>query len=90
MIPETFRVELAANGAIELTLKVIPKSSRDEIVGVQESGALKVKVTAAPEKGKANVAVCEVLARAFAVSRRNVTILQGETSQNKRVRITLG
>ena len=88
MIPETLRTALVRNGSIEITLKVIPKSSRDEIVGVLNDGTVRVKVTAAPEKGKANSAVCELLAEAFAVSRGSVEILRGETSHTKRVRIT--
>ena len=46
---------------------------------------MKVKVTAAPEKGKANAEVCELLAREFGVSRRSVEIVRGETSPVKQV-----
>ena len=88
MIPETLRTALARDGFIEITLKVIPKSSRDEIAGVLEDGTVRVKVTAAPEKGKANTAVCALLADAFDVSRSAVEILRGEASPTKRVRIT--
>ncbi len=52
-----------------------------------DGGVLKVKVTAPPEKGKANAAVCELVAAAFGVARRNVEILRGETSTNKQIRV---
>ena len=87
MIPDELKHVLAEQGFLELTLKVIPKSSRNEIVGMLDGGSLRLKVSAAPEKGKANAAVCELLAEAFGVSRQNVVILRGETAQTKRVRI---
>lgn len=49
---------------MRLRIKVVPKSSRNRIAGwIGE--ALKVCVTAAPERGKANAAVQEVLAEAW-------------------------
>ena len=68
-------------------MKVVPKSSRNEIVGLQPDGSLKVKVTAAPEKGKANAAICAFLADEFGVPKRNVEIVRGETSSVKHVKI---
>lgn len=75
--------------SITLTLKVIPKSSKNEIVGVLDDGSLRVKITAAPEKGKANAAVCAFLAEVFDVPKRNVEILRGETAPNKQVVVRL-
>ncbi len=72
---------------IELRIKVIPKSSRNEIVGTMADGALKVKITAAPEKGKANAELCAFLAKHYGVSKSAVAILSGETSPLKLVRI---
>lgn len=85
---EQLQKQLADTGSLTLNLKVIPKSSRNEVVGVQPDGSLKLKVTVAPEKGKANAAVCELLADFFGVSRGKVVILRGETSQTKQVQIT--
>jgi uncharacterized protein (TIGR00251 family) len=48
-------------------------------------GALKVSVTAAPEKGRANQAICELLARTLGVSKSRVTVISGETSPSKRI-----
>jgi uncharacterized protein (TIGR00251 family) len=70
-----------------IDVKVIPKSSRNEVAGILPSGALKIKVAAAPEKGKANAQVCELLAEVFGVPKRNVQIVRGETSQIKRVSV---
>lgn len=87
MIPATLLSELRSKGRLDLILKVIPKSSRNEIVGLQPDGSLKVKVTAAPEKGKANAAICSFLADEFGVPKRNVEIVRGETSSVKHVKI---
>jgi uncharacterized protein (TIGR00251 family) len=80
---------LRSQGRLDLKLKVIPKSSRNEIVCVSDDGTVKLKVTAVPEKGKANAAVCEFLADLFGVAKRNVEIVRGETSSTKLVTIRL-
>ena len=85
MIPSGLARELQDKGVLTLTLKVIPKSSKNEIAGLQPDGSLKLKITAAPEKGKANAAICDLLAEAFGVPRRNVEILRGQTSAVKQV-----
>lgn len=72
---------------MDLDVKVVPKSSRPGVIGPLADGTLKVKVTSAPERGKANQEVREVLAGYFGVPVRNVLILSGETSPRKRVRI---
>ncbi|MBX3388135.1 MAG: DUF167 domain-containing protein [Phycisphaeraceae bacterium] len=74
------------SGGCEIFLKVVPGSSRDAIAGVL-GDRLKVKVAAAPEGGKANKAVCALLASTLAVKSRDVSIIAGATSPEKTVRI---
>ena len=69
-----------------LELQVQPRASRDELVGAH-GGALRVRITAAPVNGAANAHLLRYLAKVFAVSRRDVLLLSGETSRRKRVRI---
>ena len=69
-----------------LVLRVAPKSSSDAIVG-WHGEALKVKVRAAPEDGRANAAVIKVLSVALNLPQKSVTITSGLISRNKRVRI---
>lgn len=71
---------------IEFDVLATPGSSVSKVRGIH-GDALKVAVRAAPERGKANDEVIEVLASFFDVARQNVAILSGETSRNKRVRI---
>jgi len=49
--------------------------------------ALKIAVTAPPEKGKANHAVVEVLARVLRIKRSDIEIIAGHTQPRKTVRI---
>jgi uncharacterized protein YggU (UPF0235/DUF167 family) len=49
--------------------------------------ALKVAVAAAPEKGKANRAICRVLAEALALRPSQVSLHSGATSRDKKVRV---
>lgn len=69
-----------------LDLKVSPKASRNAITGWMGE-VLKVSVTAAPEKGKANEAVEALLAEALGLARSAVTVVAGQTSKQKRVEI---
>ncbi len=70
-----------------IALKVVPSSSRDQIVGwLGES--LKIKVQAPPEKGKANAAVIALLARTLQRDKTYLTIVSGESSPNKMIEIT--
>lgn len=72
---------------MEVNVKVIPRSSRSEVTGEMADGALKVKLSAVPEKGKANQELCEVLARHFQVPLRDVELVSGAASTRKRIRI---
>lgn len=79
---EITRVE----GALRFRLRVSPGASSDQIRGTY-GGALKVAVTAAPERGKANAAVCKLLAKALGVSKSAVVVVAGETSPDKTVEV---
>ena len=50
----------------------------------EHNGMLRVAVTAAPEKGKANKAIVEVLAGALKVAKSSIELTAGETSPQKR------
>ena len=73
-------------GSVVLRVKALPGSKRDEVRGV-DGGALKVAVTAPPEKGRANKALLSLLAEFLGVSRRDVAIISGEKSRDKRVEV---
>lgn len=69
-----------------LSIKVVPRAARDEIAGWL-GDALKVKVAAVPEKGRANAAVERLLGDALGVGEAAVTVVAGGSSPRKIVRI---
>ena len=86
---DALRAELRNKGRLQLRVKALPKSSSDEICDVLPDGTLKVKVRAVPERGKANEAVCDLLAAAFDVPRRNVVVVRGTTAALKQIAISV-
>ena len=69
-----------------LNVKVVPGSSRNQIVGWL-GDALKIKVTAPPEKGQANEAVIELLAEALDLTTNDIEVLSGHSSPSKIIAI---
>jgi uncharacterized protein (TIGR00251 family) len=72
--------------ALVLTLHVQPGASRTEVAGLH-GDALRIRLAAPPVDGKANAELLRFLADAFAVPRRQVSLLRGETSRQKVVRV---
>jgi uncharacterized protein (TIGR00251 family) len=85
---EGLKQRLQTDGKLIIDVKVIPRATQTEIMGVMNNGALKVKVAAVPDQGKANVELREFLAQQFGVGKGMVTIIAGETSQRKIIRIS--
>ena len=73
--------------AIIFAVRVIPRSSRSEIVG-EFNGALKVKLISPPVDGEANKELIALLAKSFHVSKNDVEIIGGQTSKLKQVKIS--
>jgi uncharacterized protein (TIGR00251 family) len=73
--------------ACTLSIKAIPNAPRSEIVGWL-GDALKIKVHAPAVEGRATQALCEFLAEQLRVSKRAVTVLQGETSRLKVIHVS--
>lgn len=69
-----------------LSLKVVPGSSRDEIVGWL-GDSLKVKVKAPPEKGRANEAVVALLAERLGIDASSIAVVSGHASAGKVVAV---
>jgi uncharacterized protein len=69
-----------------LDVKATPKAARDEIAGIR-NGALLVKVTAAPDKGRANAAVIALLAKTIGAPKSAFELVSGDTDRNKVIRL---
>ncbi len=66
---------------------MIPRSSRSEIVGELADGTLKVRIAAAPERGRANAELIGLLAAKYGVDRDAIMIVSGHSAGLKLVRI---
>lgn len=71
---------------IVIEVRVIPRSSRKEIVGTADN-VVKVKLTAPPVDGAANEQLIELLSEKFGIRKSNIVILKGESSKRKTVKI---
>jgi uncharacterized protein (TIGR00251 family) len=71
---------------VRLTLRVQPRAGRSRVLG-RHGAALKVQVAAPPVEGAANAAVVDLIAKWLDVSRRGVTLVQGERGRDKVVAI---
>lgn len=71
---------------VVIDVKAVPGASRDQISGVLGE-RLKIRVSAPPEGGKANAAICSLLAGALGAPARNAEVIAGPTRAEKTVRV---
>jgi len=74
------------NGSIIFDIRVVPRASRSEIVG-EHGGGLKVRIASPPVAGAANADLIRILAKYFGVAKKDIEIVGGQTSKNKRIKI---
>jgi uncharacterized protein len=72
--------------SVILDVRVIPRAARPGLAGTRD-GALLVRLSAPPVEGAANAELIQVLAKALDVPKRQVTIVAGERSRLKRVKL---
>jgi len=75
------------NGGVVFLTKIVPGSSRTTICGLL-NGMLKIKISAAPKKGKANQHLVDFLAKQLGVKKTAVRIISGQTNPVKHVRVS--
>ena len=76
----------AVHDGIVLSVRVITRAGRSGVAGTRDDDLL-VRLGAAPVDGAANAELVAVLAAAFGIARRDVAIVSGERSRQKRVRL---
>ena len=69
-----------------LTVHVKPGARRESLEWIDED-TLKIRVTAPPEKGKANQSVIEALARELKIAKSTITLHRGATARIKQFKI---
>jgi uncharacterized protein len=70
----------------ELRVRLQPRARRDEVVG-ERGDAVVIRVTAPPVDGRANDALCRMIANAAGVAPSKVAIVRGHTARDKVVRV---
>ncbi len=68
-----------------LHIKVIPKAKKAEFVERLQDGTLKIRVKAAPEKGKANEELIQFLSEALSLPREEILIVRGQAQKRKQM-----
>ncbi len=76
------RLENTPQGT-RIAVRAQPGAKRNSLLG-EHDGALRVAVTAAPDKGKANQAIVELLAHAFGLPKSAVELVSGHASRQKK------
>ncbi len=71
---------------MRIAVHVTPKSGRDEVAGWR-GGELSLRVTVAPEGGKANAAVCALVARELGIPKSAVTVVRGQSARHKQLEV---
>ncbi|MDM9627325.1 DUF167 domain-containing protein [Rhizobium sp. S152] len=76
---------------VTLAVRLTPNGGRDAIDGIEHDADgkahVKARVTAVPEKGKANKALIALLAKALGVAKSSVSLVSGDTARKKILRI---
>lgn len=70
----------------DLRVRLQPRAKRDEVVG-ERGGAVVIRVAAPPVDGRANAALCELIAGLAGVAKGAVSVVHGESSRDKLVRV---
>lgn len=70
----------------QVSVRLQPRASRNELTGFRD-GVLVARVTAPPVDGRANAALCRLIARAAGVPPSRVCVVRGETGRSKVVRV---
>jgi uncharacterized protein (TIGR00251 family) len=71
---------------VDLDVRVTPRAGRSSIAGLRD-GVVIVKLAAAPVDGAANDELIALLSKALDIPKRDITIVSGDRSRTKRVRI---
>lgn len=70
-----------------LSIKIIPNARNNEFITVMDNGVLKIKIAAIPEKWRANKELITFISNKLRLKKDCITIISGETSQLKRIKI---
>jgi uncharacterized protein (TIGR00251 family) len=77
------RIEPRQDGRVGFRIRVQPSSRKDEIVGWNGEGELRIRLAAPPVEGAANKRIPVYLAKQLGLKKRDIVIESGEKSRSK-------
>lgn len=70
----------------QIAVRLRPRAHKDELIGMRD-GVLQARVSAPPVDGKANRALCRLIAKRVGVAPSKVSVVRGEKSRDKLIRL---
>ena len=70
-----------------ITVRVVPRSGRNEVMEIQEDGTIKIRLKAAPVEGQANKALIEFLSEILDIPKSKIEIVAGQSGRDKLITI---
>jgi uncharacterized protein (TIGR00251 family) len=86
--PAAWRI---TGAGLRVRVRLTPRAARDRLEGVAhlpDGPAVKIAVSAPPEDGKANAALCKLLAKTLCTAKSNVSVVAGASGRSKQIEIT--
>ncbi len=74
-------------GGSAITVRVTPRSARNEISEILSDGTVKIRLTAAPVDGKANETLIEFLSKTLKIAKSDIEIVAGQTGREKLITV---
>jgi uncharacterized protein (TIGR00251 family) len=78
---------MSADDRIIINIRVQPGASKNAVAG-RVGDYFKLRLTAAPERGKANQAVVELLADVLGIPKSNIEVIRGQTARQKAIAVS--
>jgi len=76
-------IRSSGQGRIRFRVRVQPAAQKNELLGWNAAGELRIKVAAPPREGEANKELVRFLAKRFSLPRREIAVESGEKSRSK-------
>jgi uncharacterized protein (TIGR00251 family) len=76
-------IESHGPARVKFTVSLVPRAASNEVLGWAANGHLRVRVTAPPVEGQANLRLIEFLSRLLGIPKRDLTMVSGTRSRTK-------
>lgn len=84
---EKIKQELGNKQELVIHCKITPQAAQSKVIDILPDQTIKIAIAAAPEKGKANRELINFLSQEFGIAKFNITIISGQMTRNKLVKL---